>query len=113
MTGTGEFYKRDDGHRYMKMKSVDFDPTVGNLKFNAEGLLPEPLLSKFNSFFFWNYLLIFYFIDEAIVEFLNQNWRPIYKTLIPETKAAWEPEIIKLANEFYSRIPIDSVLKED
>ncbi|XP_065358460.1 uncharacterized protein LOC135952445 [Calliphora vicina] len=91
---TSELYDRD-GHRYMRVKTFNFDPTLGNMKFYAEGLLPEPLL------------------NDAIIEFLNQNWRTIYKSLIPETRAAWEPEFVKLANEYFSHLIVDAVLKED
>ncbi|KAM7352964.1 circadian clock-controlled protein daywake-like [Cochliomyia hominivorax] len=89
-----DLYEKD-GHRYMRLKSYNFDPTVGNMKFYAGGLLPEPLL------------------NDALLEFINENWRPIYKTLIPETRAAWEPEIIKLATEYFSHIPVDAVIKDE
>ncbi|XP_037808919.1 uncharacterized protein LOC119601810 [Lucilia sericata] len=91
---TSELYERD-GHRYMRLKTFNFDPIVGNMKFYAEGLLPEPLL------------------NEAILEFINQNWRTIYKSLVPETRAAWEPEFVKLSNEYFSHVMVDAVLKGD
>lgn len=35
-----------DGHQYMTVDRVDFNPTIGNLKLQATGLLPEPSLSE-------------------------------------------------------------------
>lgn len=47
-----------DGHRYMLLKSLTFDPTVGNMKFNAEGLLPEPLLSNQWKYFIYKFHIL-------------------------------------------------------
>ena len=41
-----------DGHLYMHFTSVNVDPTIGNMVFLADGLMPEPLLSRVYCFFF-------------------------------------------------------------
>lgn len=41
----GQLSERD-GHQYLTVNNIDFNPTIGSLKLQATGLLPEPSLSK-------------------------------------------------------------------
>ncbi|KAM7351304.1 uncharacterized protein ACRADG_004217 [Cochliomyia hominivorax] len=86
-----ELYERD-GHKYMKLTAFNVDPTLGNMRFFATGLVPDPIL------------------NDALVDFVNQNWRNVYKSLIPETRSTWEPEFLKISNEYFSHLPFDLLL---
>jgi len=41
----GELYERD-GHTYLRLTKLETEPKVGDLKFYANGLVPDPVLSK-------------------------------------------------------------------
>jgi len=40
----GELYERD-GHTYLRLTKLETEPKVGDLKFYANGLVPDPVLS--------------------------------------------------------------------
>lgn len=90
----GEWYERD-GQRYIRLTKFNIEPTLGNMRFYATGLMPDPLL------------------NDAVVEFVNQNWRTAYKPIISETRSTWEPEFLKLSNEYFSHLPFDSLLLKE
>uniref|UniRef100_A0A1B0FR41 Hemolymph juvenile hormone binding protein n=1 Tax=Glossina morsitans morsitans TaxID=37546 RepID=A0A1B0FR41_GLOMM len=83
-----ELYERD-GHEYARILKLNFEPNVGDMKLKADGLLPEPIL------------------NDAIVDFINRNWRQFYKILIAESRPTWEPAVKKLVNDYTSYIPHD------
>ncbi|XP_065356923.1 protein takeout-like [Calliphora vicina] len=89
-----ELYERD-GHKYMRITKFNIEPTLGNMKFYATGLVPDAIL------------------NDAILEFVNQNWRTVYKSLIPETRSTWEPEFLKVSNEYFSHLPFDLILTKE
>ncbi|XP_075149769.1 protein takeout-like [Haematobia irritans] len=89
----GELYERD-GRTYVRVTKFNIDPTIGNMRVSATGLLPDKTL------------------NDALVDFANQNWRQAYKSVIPETRVTWEPLILKYINEFFDHLPFDLLYLE-
>lgn len=112
-----ELYERD-GHKYMRVTKFNIEPTLGNMKFYATGLVPDAILSESPDIASGNLnifiiILCFFLADDAILEFVNQNWRTVYKSLIPETRSTWEPEFLKVSNEYFSHLPFDLILTKE
>lgn len=42
----GELYD-NDGHTYLRLNKLETEPKIGDLRFYANGLVPDPALSKF------------------------------------------------------------------
>lgn len=43
----GELYERD-GHTYLRLTKLESEPKVGDMRIYANGLVPDPVLSRFN-----------------------------------------------------------------
>ncbi|XP_073823047.1 protein takeout-like [Musca autumnalis] len=87
----GELYERD-GHTYLRITKFNIDPTLGDMHVYATGLVADKAL------------------NDALVDLANQNWRQVYKSVIPETRSTWEPIFLKNANEFFAHLPFDLLL---
>ncbi|KAH8403283.1 hypothetical protein KR222_009691 [Zaprionus bogoriensis] len=90
----GELYERD-GHTYVRLTKLEIEPTVGDMRIYANGLVPDPAL------------------NDVILDFVNQYWRTLYKAMLPETMAAWEPIMLKLGNDFFAALPFDLLLTKN
>ncbi|XP_016962295.1 uncharacterized protein LOC108032799 [Drosophila biarmipes] len=90
----GELYERD-GHTYLRLTKLETEPKVGDLKFYANGLVPDPVL------------------NDVILDFINQYWRQLYQAMLPETLAAWQPLILKSSNDFFSALPFDMLVTKN
>ncbi|EDW12307.1 uncharacterized protein LOC6576884 [Drosophila mojavensis] len=90
----GELYERD-GHTYLRLSKLESEPKVGDMRIYANGLVPDPAL------------------NDVILDFINQYWRQLYQAMLPETMAIWEPQMLKLANEFFAALPFDLILKQN
>ncbi|XP_030377198.1 uncharacterized protein LOC115626085 [Scaptodrosophila lebanonensis] len=88
---TGELYERD-GHTYLRLTKIETEPRVGDMRINASGLVPDPAL------------------NDVILDFINQYWRQLYQAMLPETLAAWQPLMLKSANDFFGALPFDLIL---
>uniref|UniRef100_T1PH85 Hemolymph juvenile hormone binding protein (JHBP) n=1 Tax=Musca domestica TaxID=7370 RepID=T1PH85_MUSDO len=86
-----ELYERD-GHSYMRITKFNIDPTLGDMHVYATGLVPDKAL------------------NDALLDLANQNWRQVYKSVVPETRSTWEPIFLKNANEFFAHLPFDLLL---
>uniref|UniRef100_A0A1B0A9P1 Uncharacterized protein n=1 Tax=Glossina pallidipes TaxID=7398 RepID=A0A1B0A9P1_GLOPL len=91
LTLNSEVYERD-GHEYAHPRKITLEPDVGDMKLKADGLLPEPAL------------------NDAIVDFINENWRQFYKILFSEAQSTWEPAIISLLDDYSAYIPLDILI---
>ncbi|XP_068151152.1 circadian clock-controlled protein daywake [Drosophila tropicalis] len=87
----GELYERD-GHTYLRLTKFETEPKVGDLRFYANGLVPDPAL------------------NDVILDFINQYWRQLYEAMLPETLATWQPLILKTANDFFAALPFDMIV---
>uniref|UniRef100_A0A1A9VIU4 Uncharacterized protein n=1 Tax=Glossina austeni TaxID=7395 RepID=A0A1A9VIU4_GLOAU len=86
-----ELYERD-GHEHDRVLKVNFDINADDMKIKAGGLLPEPAL------------------NDAIVDFINENWRQLYKIIFAEARPMWEPTAVKFVNDYTSYIPHDLLI---
>lgn len=90
---TGQF-KTVDGKKYLQLNSVEAEPEIGNLRIFATGLFPDPILNN------------------VVLDFANQYWPEIVKTVVPQTKSTWEPIVLDTANKFLSAVPFESLLRK-
>jgi Haemolymph juvenile hormone binding protein (JHBP) len=51
--------------------------------------------------------------DKFANDFFNQNWRVLYKEMIPETKRQWEPILLEITNKLFGQIPFRRLLLKD
>ncbi|EDW25629.1 GL26314 [Drosophila persimilis] len=91
---TGELYERD-GHTYLRLTKLETEPKVGDLRFYANGLVPDPAL------------------NDVILDFINQYWRQLYQAMLPETLATWQPLILKSSNDFFAALPFDMLVTKN
>lgn len=84
-----------NGEDYMVIKDVDVKPRIGNMKYYATGLFPDPDLNQFT------------------VEFINQNWQYLVEQFFPVTKQAWEPIMLELTNNIFGKVPYNRLLPKD
>ncbi|XP_075149768.1 uncharacterized protein LOC142223803 [Haematobia irritans] len=90
----GELYEKD-GHNYVRITKFSIDPTIGNMKLSATGLVPDKNL------------------NDAFVDLANQNWRQSYKDVVQQTQSTWEPLILKHMNNLFEHLPFDLLVKEE
>uniref|UniRef100_A0A1I8PYJ1 Uncharacterized protein n=1 Tax=Stomoxys calcitrans TaxID=35570 RepID=A0A1I8PYJ1_STOCA len=86
-----ELYEKD-GHRFLKLTKINLDPTLGDMKIHATGLVPEPAL------------------NDALLDIINSNWRIVYKSVVSSTSSTWEPIVLNYSNEFFSHLPFDVLI---
>lgn len=100
-----------NGEEFMKITSFDMTPTVGQMKIAANGLVKDKNLSKILKTSIQNISLNFFIIlDELAVGVFNTFWPTLYKELLPETRAYWEPILIDIVNNFFLSIPFNRLL---
>ncbi|XP_075149771.1 uncharacterized protein LOC142223806 isoform X2 [Haematobia irritans] len=87
----GVLYERD-GHLFLKWTKIHVEPTLGDMKIYATGLVPEPALNN------------------ALLEIINSNWRILYRSVVTSTQSTWEPIIKNYYNEFLSHLPFDALI---
>ncbi|KAH8305486.1 hypothetical protein KR018_010864 [Drosophila ironensis] len=90
----GELYDKD-GHTYLRLNKLETEPKIGDLRFYANGLVPDPAL------------------NDVILDFINQYWRQLYEAMLPETLATWQPLILKSSNDFFAALPFDMLLTKN
>ncbi|XP_061398832.1 uncharacterized protein LOC133334534, partial [Musca vetustissima] len=83
-----QLYERD-GHTFMTLNSVDVEPTLGDMKIYATGLVPDPALNA------------------ALLEIVNSQWRIIYRSAVVSTRSTWLPILLNYTNNFFSHLPFD------
>lgn len=81
-----------DGEEYMMIREVDVKQKIGNMKFSAAGLFPDPDL------------------NQLAVEFLNQNWQYLVDQFFPITKQAWEPVMLDVTNSIFGKVPFNRLM---
>uniref|UniRef100_A0A1I8MAM8 Hemolymph juvenile hormone binding protein (JHBP) n=1 Tax=Musca domestica TaxID=7370 RepID=A0A1I8MAM8_MUSDO len=86
-----KLYERD-GHTFLEMTSVDVEPTLGDMKIYASGLVPEPALNA------------------ALLEIVNSQWRTIYRSAVLSTRPSWLPIVVNYTNNFFSHLPFDLLI---
>uniref|UniRef100_A0A1B0FQZ6 Uncharacterized protein n=1 Tax=Glossina morsitans morsitans TaxID=37546 RepID=A0A1B0FQZ6_GLOMM len=89
-----ELYERD-GREHDRVLKVNFEINADDMKIKADGLFPEPAL------------------NDAIVLFINDNWRQLYKTIFAEARPMWEPTVVKFVNNYTSHIPHDLLIAKN
>lgn len=113
LTLNSEVYERD-GHEYAHPRKITLEPDVGDMKLKADGLLPEPALSNLihllKQLKCYNNLISLSYLDDAIVDFINENWRQFYKILFSEAQSTWEPAMISLLDDYSAYIPLDILI---
>ncbi|XP_055382002.1 uncharacterized protein LOC129612437 [Condylostylus longicornis] len=94
-TKTSGDFELINGNKHLVLKNFDVEPEIGDLKVFATGLFPDPA------------------INTVVLDFANQYWPELVKTVLPQTKSIWEPLILESANKFLRSIPIDKLLTKD
>lgn len=90
----GELYERD-GHTYLRLTKFNFEPEIGDMQIYASNLVPDPALNA------------------VILDFVNQNWRQVYKIMLPQTRSTWEPMFLRVMNAFFGAVPFDLFIKKN
>ncbi|XP_055382074.1 uncharacterized protein LOC129612483 [Condylostylus longicornis] len=85
---TAEF-ENIDGKKFLNIKNVTIDPTIGEIKFNATGIFDDPAL------------------NEVAVQLANRYLPNFYKLIIQESQFVWEPLIVAASNNFFKRVSFD------
>jgi len=85
-------FETKNGQQYLKLVEYDLMPVIGDLKAYMTGIFPDPQLNRLAN------------------EFINQYWPFLYRDIIPETKAMWEPLILSELNAFLLRLPFNKML---
>ncbi|EEB18814.1 protein takeout precursor, putative [Pediculus humanus corporis] len=81
-----------DGVRYMKINNLDMEPVVGDMKVYASNLFSgNEALSK------------------TALRLFNQNWRLVYKELLPYIKKDWDKIMTEIANRVFMKVPFDEI----
>ncbi|KAK6644818.1 hypothetical protein RUM43_001091 [Polyplax serrata] len=81
-----------NGVQYMKIKHLDMEPVVGDMKVYASNLFSgNEALSR------------------TALRLFNQNWRLVYKELLPYVKREWDKIMTELANRVFMRVPYDDI----
>ncbi|CAO1325938.1 unnamed protein product [Diamesa serratosioi] len=81
-----------NGEYFMKINSFNMSPTVGQMKIAANGLVEDKKL------------------NQLAVGLFNTFWPTLYKEMLPETRAYWEPILIDIVNKFFLSIPFRKLL---
>nr|XP_014086834.1 uncharacterized protein LOC106615223 [Bactrocera oleae] len=84
----GDLTERD-GHKYLRLKSFNVIPQIGDLKFEANNILPDAGLNS------------------VILSVINSHWRSFYKLVVRETRSTWEPIALYVANAYFDAVPFD------
>lgn len=85
--------KKVKGVEYMKVRSFKFKPIeIGHMKVHADGLFPSQQLTK------------------SAVQMINSSWEFFTRQLMPETQNFFGPELVKICNKIFMRIPYDQLL---
>lgn len=113
----GELYERN-GHTYVRLTKLEIEPKVGDMRIYANGLVPDPALSKYTDLqrlmvYVFKTELSVYFTDDVILDFINQYWHQLYTAMLPETLAIWEPIMLKLGNDFFAALPFDLLITKE
>ncbi|XP_073821188.1 uncharacterized protein isoform X2 [Musca autumnalis] len=86
-----QLYERD-GHTFMSLTGLNLDPTLGDMKIYASGLVPDPALNN------------------ALLEIVNSQWRIIYRSVVTSTRSTWQPIVVNYTNNFFSHLPFDLLI---
>ncbi|KAG7310729.1 hypothetical protein JYU34_003537 [Plutella xylostella] len=87
----GKPLKRD-GETFVKIHSFYMRPDVGDLQAYASDIFPDnPQLT------------------ELANQITNQNWRIMYRELLPYAQANWNLTGVKIANKIFLKVPYDQL----
>uniref|UniRef100_A0A1A9WXI0 Uncharacterized protein n=1 Tax=Glossina brevipalpis TaxID=37001 RepID=A0A1A9WXI0_9MUSC len=84
----GIIYKKD-GHKFLKLISLQAEPEMGEVKINATGIFAENELNN------------------IVLNVANQYWREIYRVLLPQIQEYWSVVLLHLTNAALSVSPFD------
>lgn len=90
----GKLLKRKDGEEFMQVRSFKFKPKVGDLKLSMEGLFASKQLTS------------------TAVKLLNGRWKYFVRQLMPETQNYFGPELVKIVNKIFMKVPFNHLLPE-
>uniref|UniRef100_A0A336M562 CSON011977 protein n=1 Tax=Culicoides sonorensis TaxID=179676 RepID=A0A336M562_CULSO len=86
---------RTDNPAFMNITSFDMtNVQIQKLKIDGTGFLPDPDANQF------------------AIEFVNQNWREYYNSIVPSTKSSWEPIFLNLLNKVFDKVPFDQIMSK-
>ncbi|TDG45653.1 hypothetical protein AWZ03_007928 [Drosophila navojoa] len=88
----GDIYTKDD-MRYLRLNDIEIEPKIRDLIVKANGIFPDPEL------------------DELAVNIANSYWRDIYAIVLPETRPAWAPVVLRQINQALLHVPIDQFIQ--
>lgn len=85
--------RRVKGVEYMKIRSFKFQPTeIGNMRIKMDGIFPSKQLTK------------------STVKLINGSWGFFTRQLMPETQNYFGPELVKVLNKIFMKVPYDQLL---
>lgn len=85
--------KKVNGVEYMTVKTFKFKPTqIGHMRVKMDGIFPSKQLTK------------------SAVQMINGSWGFFTRQLMPETQNYFGPELVKIVNKIFLRVPYDQLL---
>nr|AOG12867.1 odorant binding protein [Eogystia hippophaecolus] len=81
---------------YMRIKSFYMRPDLGNLKayISNDNIDSKSIIDFANNF-------------------ANQNWRPLYREMLPYAQENWNKIGIRIANKIFLKVPYDQLFPEE
>lgn len=110
----GVFVERD-GERYLQVTRFILNPTkTEGFKIQLKGLFRDEQMSEFAKaygFFSLDFHWISSILASIITQFINDNWRSMFRQIIAAARIIWEPLLVEGANQVtYNDIPFRALM---